>query len=153
MEQDNDNQDSGAIAKKWLWGVNIIAMLFIGGIIYSFVTPPTQMNPESEQASTFDAEAKSDLKNLYWACLKFWEQTNPESSCDVKTASQPENGYVWTSGIVISGPFGNKSNFEAWGKYFSSSNAYAINSSGEVSQIKHKMQDGAIEKVESLTYK
>jgi hypothetical protein len=152
MESDNENIDSGAIAKKWLWSVNIIAMLFIGGIIYSFVTPPTPVDPKSEQAASFDAEAKSDLKNFYKACVNYWALTNPDGSCDVKTASKPEYGYVWSSGIVIGGPLGSKSNFEAWGKYFSSTNAFSINANGDITEIEHKMVDGKIEKVESLTF-
>jgi len=152
MEPDKEEQDSGAIAKQWLWGVNIIAMVFIGGIIYSFLTPPTQMDTDGEQAASFDAEAKADLKKLYWACSKFWDQTQPENSCDVKIASKPEYGYIWKTGIVIGGPLGAKSSFEAWGKYFSSGRAYAIDSTGKINEIEHKMNNGAIEKVNSLTY-
>ena len=153
MDSGNEDTDSGAIAKLWLWGVNIIALLFIGGIIYSFLTPPTQMNPESEQSASFDAEAKSNLKNLYLACSKFWEQTQPENLCDIKTASKAEYGHVSKAGIVIGGPLGTKTSFEAWGKYFSSSRAYAINSSGEINKIGHKMNNGLIEKVNSINYK
>ena len=144
MDPNKENSGKGKFPKRWRLGAIIFGVLLFTIIFYYSIQ---SFNRFKSNAMGFKYSTKSDMHHLFLACKAYWAETKASNFCDLKTSSSMPYGFVQSQENIIGGPFGTKSDFEAWAIHKSGDQAIAINAVGRNREIELKIINGAIEKL------
>jgi prepilin-type N-terminal cleavage/methylation domain-containing protein len=108
--------------------VELLIVIAIIGILAAIAVPQfTQYKKRS-----YDADAKSNLHNLYLACKAYWADNGPNANCDSDVATATAYGFTQSQHVSITAPSRVENLFTATGANTNSTNTFAINSNGAI---------------------
>ena len=106
--------------------IELLIVIAIIGILAAIAIP--QFN--QYKARAYEADARSNLRNMFMACKRYWIDDSTES-CTLSNALDTENGYVQSVGVIISGS-GEETVYSAQAQHVSSTKVYLINVDGNI---------------------
>ena len=111
------------IKKLAYWGAGLACsgVIFLVGVI---VADSLYVSPH--YTAQMHSQVKSDLNNLYFACLAYWEDTNPGNACTENIYSLTTYGYIQSSHVVIWGRGGNQFDFNLKAKSLHADGVYSL---------------------------
>lgn len=118
----------------------MVALIIIGilaGIAISSFT--------SIKSRAYDTTAQASLRSIFQACKDYWTLNSSNNSCLLSTVSNSEHGYTPSPDVEItidSSANNTEYEFVATARHLSSSNAFAIDFSGTVSQVALQIEEG-----------
>ncbi|QPJ62088.1 MAG: type II secretion system protein [Candidatus Nitronauta litoralis] len=107
--------------------IELLVVIAIIGILTAIAIP--QFN--AYKIRSYDANAKSSLRQLFMACKSYWIDSDSLQNCTVAVASIPTYGFIPSAGVTLV-PVGNESNFSASAQHISSPNSFSVDSTGTV---------------------
>ena len=79
-----------------------------------------------------DADAKSNLHNVYLACKVYWGDQGSTSTCTVPEASTTQYGYIQSTEVSIAVAAGDEFTFSSNATHVDSGNTFTIDSMGSI---------------------
>lgn len=107
--------------------IELLVVIAIIGILTAIAIP--QFN--AYKMRSYDANAKSSLRQLFMACKSYWIDNGSLQNCTVAVASIPTYGFIPSAGVTLI-PAGNENTFTASAQHGSSPNTFSVDSSGTV---------------------
>lgn len=113
-------------------GYTLIELLIVTAIISVLAAAALpQFYPFKTRA--YDADAKSNLRNLFQACKGYWIFNHSTNSCSLSTVSDNEYGFVQSAAVEITvdnDTNNTESDFSASASHIWSSNIFTIDYKG-----------------------
>jgi Tfp pilus assembly protein PilE len=109
--------------------LEFLIILVILGILAAVAIPQL----DHYKQLRYDRESKNNLERLYQTCEKFWGN-DINAKCSIDIAKEAVNGYIQSTNVVVTIPFGRekRNDFQAMAKHSSSDKTYTIDEKGGV---------------------
>lgn len=108
--------------------IELLIVIAIIGILAAIAIP--QFNAYKQRS--YDAYARSVLKQVFVACKSYWIDQGPAQNCTLAAISNTTYGFSAPAEITIV-PNGNENTFSATGQHAFSTNSFTVDSGGIVS--------------------
>jgi len=107
--------------------IELLTVIGIIGVLAAIAIPVFNQY----KGRSLDADAKSNLHNIYLACKGYWTENGSGNSCTVPIAKSTAYGYMQSSDVSI-GASGDETTFSGTGSHVISANTWTINSIGSI---------------------
>lgn len=84
------------------------------------------------KSRAMDADAKSNLHNIYLACKVYWSDEGSNSDCTLAAASATVYGYVQSTDVSITVTASTESTFSGNANHTGSGNTFTIDAGGGI---------------------
>ena len=108
--------------------MELLIVIAIIGVLAAIALPAYSQYKDR----AYDADAKTNLHNIYLACKVYWMDAGSGSDCTVAEASSTQYGYIQSTGITVVAS-GIENAFNGTGSHPSSNNTYTIDPQGTIS--------------------
>ncbi|MFQ5483479.1 MAG: type IV pilin protein [Nitrospinaceae bacterium] len=108
--------------------IELLVVIAIIGVLSAIAIP--QYN--ALKSRSYDANAKTDLKNVYTACKAYWADNGMSQSCNVGLAAGPTYGYIQSGEISIAAA-GDENGFSGTAQHNLGTNSFTIDPFGNIS--------------------
>ena len=113
--------------KKGFTLMELLIVVSIIGVLATIAIPAYSQY----KGRAMDADAKSNLHNVYLACKVYWMDEGSASDCTASETSSTAYGYTQSSEVIIV-VSGGEVTFSGSASHAGSGNTYTINSQGSI---------------------
>jgi len=108
--------------------IELLIVIAIIGILAAIAIPQFSQY----KVRSYDADAKSNLHNIYLACKAYWADNGPIADCGRIEATRTAYGYLQSQNIVMTAASVEETVFAATANNIHSTNTFSIDSNGAI---------------------
>ena len=107
--------------------IELLIVMAIIGILAAIAIPVFSQY----KARAYDAQAKSELHNIFVACKGYWADTGPNGDCTVAVITSAAYGYQAPSNVTVTAS-GSESLFSGSATHVDTGTTYTVDEKGAI---------------------